>query len=68
MYARLHHLLREAMGEGVRSRVLAAPGSMVEIVPTVLGIDAPLLGAAELALSAVIEDPSRVVTRAHRGG
>jgi predicted NBD/HSP70 family sugar kinase len=68
MYARLHHLLREAMGEGVNSRVLAAPGSMVDIVPTVLGIDAPLLGAAELALSAVIEDPSRVVTRARRGG
>ena len=33
---------------------------MVEIVPTALGIDAPLLGAAELALSAVIENPSRV--------
>ena len=63
MYARLHPLFREAMEEGVRSRVLAAPASMVEIVPTALGIDAPLLGAAELALSAVIENPSRVAAR-----
>ena len=57
MYGRLHPLLRDAMEDGVRSRVLAAPGSMVEIVPTALGIDAPLLGAAELALSSVIENP-----------
>ena len=43
----------------MRSRVLAAPGSMVAIVPTALGIDAPLLGAAELALTSVIEDPEQ---------
>ncbi len=60
MYARLHPQLRDAIEEGVQRRVLAAPRSMVEIVPTALGIDAPLLGAAELALSAVIENPSRV--------
>ena len=63
MYGRLHPLFREAMEEGVRSRVLAAPASMVEIVPTALGIDAPLLGAAELALSSIIENPSRVDPR-----
>ena len=63
MYARLHPLMHVAIEEGVRSRVLAAPGAMAEIVPTALGIDAPLLGAAELALSAVIEDPGRVAAR-----
>jgi predicted NBD/HSP70 family sugar kinase len=63
MFARLYPLLRDAMEVGVRTRVLAAPGSMVEIVPTALGIDAPLLGAAELALSAVIDNPSLVAAR-----
>jgi predicted NBD/HSP70 family sugar kinase len=63
MYARLHPQLRDAIEEGVQRRVLAAPRSMVEIVPTALGIDAPLIGAAELALSAVIENPSRVGAR-----
>jgi predicted NBD/HSP70 family sugar kinase len=67
MYSRLHHLLRDAMADGVRSRVLAAPGSMVDIVPAALGIDAPLIGAAELALSAVIESPSRVAARQRTG-
>ena len=67
MYGRLHHLLRDTMEEGVRSRVLAAPGSMVDIVPTALGIDAPLIGAAELALSAVIESPGLVAARQRKG-
>ena len=67
MYGRLHPLLRDALEDGLRSRVLAAPGSMVEIVPTALGIDAPLLGAAELALSGVIENPSRVATPQRKG-
>jgi hypothetical protein len=35
---------------------------MVEVVPTTVGIDAPLLGAAELALTGVIENPHRIST------
>ena len=31
---------------------------MVEVVPTALGIDAPLIGAAELALSGIIANPA----------
>ena len=60
IYARLHPLMHGQLEDGVRSRVLAAPGSMVKIVPTALGIDAPLLGAAELALSAIVDDPIQV--------
>ena len=55
------------MEEGVRSRVLAAPGSMVQIVPTALGIDAPLIGAAELALSAIIDDPIQIAATSNGG-
>ena len=67
MYARLHPLMHGQMEEGVRSRVLAAPGSMVEIVPTALGIDAPLIGAAELALSAIIDDPIQIAATSNGG-
>jgi predicted NBD/HSP70 family sugar kinase len=58
MFSRLEPLIRRATEDAMRSRVLAAPGAMVEIVPTALGIDAPLIGAAELALSGVIANPT----------
>lgn len=67
MYARLHPLMHGQMEEGVRSRALAAPGSMVRIVPTALGIDAPLIGAAELALSAIIDDPIQIAATSNGG-
>jgi predicted NBD/HSP70 family sugar kinase len=61
MFDRLYPLIELSMREGVRSRVLEAPGSMATIVRSGLGIDAPLLGAAELALSDVIDHPNRPV-------
>jgi predicted NBD/HSP70 family sugar kinase len=63
MFARLYPVVKCSMEDAMRTRVLAAPGSMVDIVPTALGADAPLLGAAELALSDVIEHPSRNAAR-----
>ena len=68
MYGRLHHAVARRDRGRCASSVLAAPGAMARIVPTALGIDAPLLGAAELALSAVIADPSLVGVRRHRKG
>jgi hypothetical protein len=59
MFDRLYPLIEPSMREGVRSRVLEAPGAMATIVPSGLGIDAPLLGAAELALTGVIDHPNR---------
>jgi predicted NBD/HSP70 family sugar kinase len=58
LFSRIQPLIQRATEDAMRSRVLAAPGSMVEIVPTTLGIDAPLIGAAELALSGVIANPA----------
>ena len=68
MFARLEPLIRQATEDAMRSRVLAAPGAMVEIVPTALGIDAPLIGAAELALSGVIANPGQVVAKRRLSG
>jgi len=59
-YQRLFPYLEAAVLESVRLRALAAPGQMVTIAASGLGSDAPLLGAAELALSGVIADPAGV--------
>jgi predicted NBD/HSP70 family sugar kinase len=39
-------------------RALAAPRRLVRVVPSSLGVDAPLLGAAELALEPLLSDPA----------
>lgn len=39
-------------------RALAAPRRLVRVVPAVLGEDAPLLGAAELAFEPLLTDPA----------
>lgn len=39
-------------------RALAAPRGLVTVVPASLGIDAPLLGAAEMAFEPLVSDPA----------
>jgi predicted NBD/HSP70 family sugar kinase len=63
LFSRIEPLIRQATADSMGSRVLAAPGSMVEVVPTALGIDAQLIGAAELALSGIIANPAQVAER-----
>jgi predicted NBD/HSP70 family sugar kinase len=59
VYERLFTLLEPSMNEAVRTRALASPAEMASIVRSALGADAPLLGAAELVLSAIVADPAR---------
>jgi predicted NBD/HSP70 family sugar kinase len=59
VYERLFRRLEPAIADGVRSRALAAPAALATIVPSALGADAALLGAAELVLSEVVADPAR---------
>lgn len=63
LFHRLFPHLERTMREAIQSRALEAPGRMATIRPAALGADAPLLGAAELALSRVLTDPSRVDQR-----
>lgn len=58
LYQRLFRFLEASVVRGARERALDAPGRMAAIVQSSLGPDAPLIGAAELALSAVIADPA----------
>jgi predicted NBD/HSP70 family sugar kinase len=54
--------LREAMLTGIRSRALDAPLAGARILPGALGPDAPLLGAAEIALRSILADPAALAT------
>jgi predicted NBD/HSP70 family sugar kinase len=63
MHGRIHPAIRTTVEEGLAARTLAAPSSTVRIVPATLGADAPLLGAAELALEPILADPAAFIGR-----
>ena len=65
-YHPLFPFLEKAVEKGARLGALDAPGDIAEITSSGLGSDAPLMGAAELALSEVIADPARVAGRGVR--
>lgn len=57
VYQRLFPYFRRPTLDRVRKRALGPPGAMATVVPSELGLDAVLMGAAELVLSQVITDP-----------
>ena len=59
-YHALFPYVRQSVIEGAAQVGLEAPAEMVEVIRSGLGADAPLIGAAELALSAVVSDPTSV--------
>ena len=54
----LHPFVAGTVEGELDRRALAAPRSLVDIVPARLGVDAPLLGAAELAFEPILDDPA----------
>jgi predicted NBD/HSP70 family sugar kinase len=60
MYHRLFGLLEPSVMEGASRRTLRAPGEMATIARGALGVDAPLVGAAELVLARVTADPAGI--------
>jgi predicted NBD/HSP70 family sugar kinase len=57
-FARLAPYVGATVEAELDRRALAAPRKLVRVVPAALGEDAPLLGAAELAIEALIADPA----------
>jgi predicted NBD/HSP70 family sugar kinase len=55
--ARMHPYTREAMHRELDARALSMARELVTVVPSELGVDAPLLGAAESAFAPVLRDP-----------
>jgi len=66
LYHRLFDHVYEAVCDGA-GRAFAAPFDMVEIQPSTLGVNGELIGAAELALAELINDPARVAITATAG-
>jgi predicted NBD/HSP70 family sugar kinase len=58
LFGRLQPFAHAAIWAAMAARTLPAPLALVRVVPATLGDDAPLLGAAEIALEAVLQDPA----------
>jgi predicted NBD/HSP70 family sugar kinase len=57
LFGRLHPLIARQVGDEIDRRALPSARAHVRVVPSRLGIDAVLLGAAELAFEALLADP-----------
>jgi predicted NBD/HSP70 family sugar kinase len=58
LFARLHPFIDRALEAQLDGMALSGPRRMVRIAPAALGIDALVIGAAELALEPFLADPA----------
>jgi predicted NBD/HSP70 family sugar kinase len=58
LFSRLYPMIAGVVDKELDRRAMAAPRSSVRVAPAALGVDAPLLGAAELAFEAFLADPA----------
>lgn len=58
MHGRIHPFVQDTIQAELARRSLAAPRSVARIVPATLGVDAPVIGATELALEPILADPA----------
>ncbi len=59
LFGRIHPFIASTVERELDRRALAAPRALVQVVPAKLGVDAPVLGAAELAFEPLLSDPAR---------
>lgn len=59
LLGRIQPLAAASIERELDRRALAAPRRVVRVVPSSLGTDAPLLGAAELAFEPLLSDPAQ---------
>ena len=58
LFARIFPFVDDIVARGLDRGALVASRELVSVVPSTLGVDAPLLGAAELAFEPLIVDPA----------
>ncbi len=58
LFGRIHPFVEAALEAELDRRTLPGSRALVRIVPARLGVDAPLLGAAELAFEPLLADPA----------
>ena len=57
-HARIYPFVRDILEAELAAHSLPAPRAEVRVVPAALGVDAPLVGAAELAFEPLLADPA----------
>ena len=57
-HGRIHPFVRDILDAELAAHSLPAPRAQVTVVPAALGIDAPLVGASELAFEPLLADPA----------
>jgi predicted NBD/HSP70 family sugar kinase len=57
-FGRIYPYVSAALEAELGRRALPGPRTLVRVMPTGLGVDAPLLGAAELAFEPLLADPA----------
>ncbi len=60
LFARIYPFIEEQMTREAARLTLRPSSAVVSIVPSALGVEAPLLGAAELAFEQLLDDPTSV--------
>ena len=58
LHGRIHPYVHDVLHAELGRRALPAPRALVSVVPASLGVDAPLVGAAELAFEPLLADPA----------
>ena len=58
LFSRIQPFVAERLEAELDRRALAGPRGLVSVMPAALGEDAPLLGAAEMALEPLLSDPA----------
>jgi predicted NBD/HSP70 family sugar kinase len=58
LFGRIHPYVRDSLRAELDRLTLLASREIVTVVPATLGVDAPLLGAAELAFEPLLVDPA----------
>ncbi|HEY3483892.1 MAG TPA: ROK family transcriptional regulator [Ilumatobacteraceae bacterium] len=61
--ARIYPFVSASLHAELDERSLVSHLAAVDVVPAILGVDAPLLGAAEMALEPILNDPARWIPR-----
>jgi predicted NBD/HSP70 family sugar kinase len=62
-FGRIHPLIHDVIELELDRTALAAPRALVRVAPAALGVDAPILGAAELAFEPLLDDPAMWLSR-----
>lgn len=58
LFERIHPFVAQPLAREMDRLTLRSSAAVVSLVPTSLGVDAPLLGAAELAFERLLDDPA----------